>query len=85
MNSIAAGWQSVVNSEPNGVAVSIAGMIIVFFSLVMISAFIAALPRVLDLLAKVFPDSDTKVATDHDRVAVAIAAALYREKYSTSE
>lgn len=74
-----------MNSEPNAVAVSIAGMLIVFFSLVMISTFIAALPRILELLAKVFPDSDTKAATDHDRVAVAIAAALYREKYSPSE
>ncbi|MBL7076020.1 MAG: hypothetical protein ISS31_00985 [Kiritimatiellae bacterium] len=85
MNSISAGWQSVVTSEPNGVSVSIAGMIIVFVSLVMISTFIAALPRVLELLAKVFPDTDTKAAADHDRVAVAIAAALYREKYGSSD
>jgi len=85
MNSIAAGWQSVVTSEPNGISVSIAGMVIVFVALVMISAFIAALPRVLALLAKVFPDSETKAATDHDRVAVAIAAALYREKYGASD
>jgi Na+-transporting methylmalonyl-CoA/oxaloacetate decarboxylase gamma subunit len=85
MSKLAAGWQSVVTSEPNGISVSIAGMIIVFVSLVMISAFIAALPRVLALLSKVFPDSDTKAAADHDRVAVAIAAALYREKYSSSD
>ncbi|MDP6491128.1 MAG: hypothetical protein QGH42_12990 [Kiritimatiellia bacterium] len=84
MNSVAEAWQAVVTSEPNGVAVSIAGMLIVFVSLVAISAFIAALPRVLELISKIFPDSETKAVTDHDRVAVAIAAALYREKYGSS-
>jgi hypothetical protein len=85
MNRIAAGWQSVLTSEPNGISVSVAGMIIVFVALVAISAFIAALPRVLELLSRVFPDSETKAAADHDRVAVAIAAALYREKYGSSD
>ncbi|MBT3296117.1 MAG: OadG family protein [Verrucomicrobia bacterium] len=85
MNSVSVGWERVLNSEPNGLAVSAVGMCIVFVSLVLISAFIAALPHLLTLVAKVFPDSDTKAATDHDRVAVAIAAALYREKYGSPE
>ena len=85
MHRLSTGWQAVLNSEPNGLAVSIAGMCIVFVSLVLISSFIAALPRVLDLLGKVFPDEDTKADSDHERVAVAIAAALYREKFGANQ
>ncbi len=85
MNGVAEAWQAVVTSEPNGVAVSIVGMLIVFVALVAISAFIGALPRVLGLISKVFPDPDTRAAADHDRVAVAIAAALYREKYGSPD
>jgi Na+-transporting methylmalonyl-CoA/oxaloacetate decarboxylase gamma subunit len=83
MNSLSVGWERVLNSEPNGLAVSVVGMCIVFVSLVLISAFIAALPRVLKLVSKIFPDSDTKAEVDHDRIAVAIAAALYHEKYGS--
>lgn len=83
MNSVSVGWERVLNSEPNGLAVSVVGMCIVFVSLVLISAFIAALPHVLKLVLKVFPDSDTKDEADHDRIAVAIATALYHEKYSS--
>jgi len=83
MNSLSVGWERVLSSEPNGLAVSIAGMCIVFVSLVLISAFIASLPRVLELLSRVFPDSETRTEADHDRVAVAIATALYHEKYGS--
>ena len=83
MNSVSVGWERVLNSEPNGLAVSVVGMCIVFVSLVLISAFIAALPRLLELISKVFPDSETKAEADHDRIAVAIATALYREKFGS--
>ena len=83
MNSVSVGWERVLNSEPNGLAVSAVGMCIVFVSLVLISAFIAALPHLLKLVSTIFPDSDTKAEADHDRIAVAIATALYHEKYSS--
>ncbi|NQU41455.1 MAG: OadG family protein [Lentisphaerae bacterium] len=85
MHRLSTGWQAVVNSEPSGLAVSVAGMTIVFLALVLISLFIATLPRVLDLLSSVFPDEEAKADTDHDRIAVAIAAALYREKFGASK
>jgi len=81
MNSVSVGWQSVLDSEPDGLAVSIAGMCIVFLALVLISVFIAMLPRALTLLTRFFPDSATRAAADHDRIAVAIAAALCGEEH----
>ena len=85
MHRLSTGWQAVLDSEPNGLAVSVAGMSIVFLALVLISGFIATLPRVLNLLGKVFPDEEAKADTDHERIAVAIAVALYREKLESNK
>lgn len=43
---------------PRGYAIAISGLLIVFTALVLISLFIASLPRILEYLAKYFPEVD---------------------------
>ena len=68
----------------NGVAVSIVGMLIVFSSLMFISIFIAVMPHVLKLVAKVFPEESAhapKAIEPDESIVAVIAAALYEKKY----
>ena len=42
----------------DGVATSISGLCIVFFSLILISVYITLLPRILEYVHKILPESD---------------------------
>ena len=42
----------------NGFSISLTGLCIVFFSLLLISIYITLLPRILELVHKVLPESD---------------------------
>ena len=53
MQQVSFGWQNVVNG--NGVAVSITGMSIVFVALILVSIYIALLPKLAGLLNKIIP------------------------------
>jgi hypothetical protein len=81
MDYFSAGLDRIV--EGQGVATSIAGMTIVFTALAAVSVFIALLPKVLNLLSHIMPDSDTKTATDDDNIAVAIGVALHHEIFES--
>ena len=43
---------------PSGVAIAATGLIIVFTALMLISVFIASLPRILEMVAEVWPEVD---------------------------
>jgi Na+-transporting methylmalonyl-CoA/oxaloacetate decarboxylase gamma subunit len=80
---VKAGVARVIDGE--ALAISITGMVIVFSALAFISMFIGVLPRILSLVARVFPDESTKSAADDDRVVIAIGAALHHRKYRQTE
>lgn len=72
-------WQRVIDG--NGLSLSITGMLIVFLSLVIITTFIALLPKVLVVVAKYFPEKDhhaaPQTAETEDRVIAAIGYILH--------
>lgn len=45
-------------SLTRGLAIALSGLTIVFTALILISIFIASLPRILDLVSRVWPESD---------------------------
>ncbi len=80
------GWQAIV--EGNGIAISITGMLIVFAALVIISVFIALVPKLLAVLDPILPKGHAHVAAptpeeqtplDHEKVVAAIGMVLHTE------
>lgn len=61
-----------------GIPLAITGMLIVFFSLTLISVYIATLPKVLALLENYLPESKAhdKPATDHKVLSKQVIAAI---------
>lgn len=72
----------------NGIGIAITGMLIVFTALVLISTFIALLPRVLNKLAALLPEEHEPVhtstpppiAADDAAVVAAIGYVLHLER-----
>ena len=73
------GIQNIIDGH--GIAVSITGMLIVFFALLVIATFIAILPVFLKLIPEKSESENTALEPDESIVAV-IAAALYAKKYN---
>ncbi len=76
------GVENIIDGQ--GVAVSVTGMLIVFFALMFISIFIAILPHVLKLVEKVFPEEEieaNKSLAPEESIIAVIAMALYEKKY----
>jgi len=79
MEQLTFSWSNVLAGD--GVAVSLTGMSIVFFALVIISLCIAALPRVLVFVNKFLPEPEEKAPAPRrplagsDDEAIAVAAA----------
>lgn len=72
--------------DGNGVVISLAAMAIVFLALTLMSLFIAALPRLLRIVAKVLPEDQSLDPTHIDhRVVAAIGYVLRRRKYGKSD
>lgn len=80
------GWQRIV--EGRGISISLTGMTIVFSALVIITLFIAAVPRVLDVLEPYLPKSHghhapptpgEETPLDHEKVVAAIGMVLHTE------
>ncbi len=46
------------STDPRGVSIAIAGLLIVFVALLLISLFIASLPRILEFVARYWPEVD---------------------------
>ncbi|TWU21174.1 hypothetical protein Pla52o_42080 [Novipirellula galeiformis] len=73
----------------HGISIAISGMLIVVFALLFISLFIAGLPRVLAIVAKVWPEVDThhgkasspsdSLASEDDAIFAAIGFVLHTE------
>ena len=77
------GVQNIISG--NGVAVSIVGMLIVFSALTFITLFIAVMPHVLKLVAKIFPEESAhapKALEPDESIVAVIATALYAKKYN---
>lgn len=49
--------------DGQGIEISIAGMLVVFVALALICSFIALLPAILDVVAKVYPPEDDPAAS----------------------
>jgi oxaloacetate decarboxylase gamma subunit len=71
----------------NGIGIALTGMTIVFIALVLISGYIALLPKVLKKLSRFFPEDELPVARSEDpdfaeelRMAVVVAAALKKRR-----
>jgi Na+-transporting methylmalonyl-CoA/oxaloacetate decarboxylase gamma subunit len=79
------GWAGVV--EGRGIELTIVGMAIVFAALVIISLFIAALPKVLEWLDPYLPKGqghhapahDEQTTLDEEKVVAAIGLVLHTE------
>ena len=80
------GWQAIV--EGNGIAISITGMLIVFTALVIISLFIALVPKLLKVLDPILPKGHHHVAPpapeqrtplEQEKVVAAIGLVLHTE------
>lgn len=80
-------------ADANGLGIAITGMTIVFVALVGISLFIAAMPRVLDLLDRWLPDLESghgpatpaeQVSSDEEKIIAAIGFVLHSEMQRTS-
>ena len=79
--------QNIIDGQ--GISIAITGMVIVFFALSVISLFIAALPRILSLFAKRWPETEghhaarpaapSRQAVSNEVVA-AIAMVLHQRK-----
>jgi sodium pump decarboxylase gamma subunit len=84
MNNPMLGLENILAA--NGFTIALMGMAIVFVALAFIALFIAQLPRVLPLLAKIFPEEHhhaepTAAQTgDHEKVLAAIAYALFHKE-----
>jgi len=86
MNKLNLSYDNIIAG--NGISISITGMLIVFAALVLISLFIAMLPKLLPPLEKLFPEehhhgSAPKKEKDHGPVLAAIGYALYCKKTGT--
>ena len=80
------GWEAIV--EGNGIAISITGMLIVFAALVIISLFIAVVPRLLEVLDPILPKGHAHIAPPspeeqtplkQEKVVAAIGLVLHTE------
>jgi hypothetical protein len=66
----------------NGIRISISAMCIVFAALAMISLFIAGLPHILKVVARVLPEEKpTGPAPVDGQIVAAIACVLHKRKY----
>ena len=71
----------------NGIGVAITGMSIVFVALVLISVYIALLPKILNKLARIFPEDELQggrpeehVLAEELELVVVVAASLKRSQ-----
>lgn len=80
------GWANV--QQQNGVAISLVGLSIVFSALVLVSLFIAVLPKLLDLVSPYLPQVDESfeapsiaesTVDDEKMVVAAIGYVLHTE------
>ena len=74
--------------DADGFAIAVTGILIVFVALVLISGFLTALPRLLELLNRYFPEpvshspspATTQADAATDEVVAAIAVALHTHR-----
>lgn len=82
MENLHVSFQNIINGQGGGIAVT--GMSIVFIALGLISLFIVFLPRILERVARFFPESEghgtqkrPRAERDDAEVVTAIAFALH--------
>lgn len=89
MNNLTMGFENILAA--NGIILSLVGILIVFAALSIIALSIALLPKILPLIATIFPEEDhahgtahsASVKSDHDEVLAAIAYALFHKQASS--
>ncbi len=84
MNSLTMGVENIIIA--NGITIAIMGMIIVFAALILISLFIALLPKLLPLFERVLPELHhhqppaPSQPADQEKLLAAIGYALFRKE-----
>jgi Na+-transporting methylmalonyl-CoA/oxaloacetate decarboxylase gamma subunit len=90
MNELHFSGQNIIDSQ--GVSIAVTGMLIVFSTLIIISLFIAVLPRILEILKGILPSetahhaaapakaSAVTAAGEEEAVAVAVGFALHTRR-----
>lgn len=80
LSDLGHGWHNVTNA--NGFTMTLVGMLLVFFSLALISIIIASMPHLLKIVEKYFPEQEEEFAKNgvkavsETEVVAAISAAL---------
>ena len=91
LSTIALIWASTLG---RGVAIAITGMLIVACALILICLFIMALPRVLDAMAVIWPESDEphggtthpdSLVLEEEEILAAIGYVLHHRLHSQKE
>jgi len=83
------GWQNVINA--NGVTITIIGMLLVFFSLVLITIVISWTPYLLNFIGKFLPENEETHSAksvkniSESEVVAAISAAFCHSMQSTNK
>jgi Na+-transporting methylmalonyl-CoA/oxaloacetate decarboxylase gamma subunit len=83
------GWHHVIVA--NGFAITIVGMLLVFFSLSLISLVIKSTPYLLKILDRYFPEDEAETRkssvkqVSETEVVAAISAALYHSMQSSKK
>ena len=86
------GWHNIAKN--NGLAISMVGMLIVFCALVVITLFIAALPKVLAALDPYLPEmhgshgppgAAERTKVDEEKVVAAIGMVLHLARQKTGQ
>ena len=86
LSGIAHGWHNVVNA--NGVMITVVGMLLVFFSLSLISLIIKSTPYLLKIIDRYFPEEDLHSSGNNVKkvseteIVAAISTALHYSSQS---
>ena len=82
------GWHNIIDA--NGISITIVGMLLVFFSLSIISLIIASMPHFLKIVERYFPEQEEEFAkkgvkaVSETEVVAAISAALCHNMKSSN-
>ena len=88
LSELGHGWHNVMNA--NGLTITLIGMLLVFFSLSIISIIIASMPHLLKIVERYFPEQEEEFkknsvkAVSETEVVAAISAALCHNMKSSN-
>ena len=91
-NATSGGWQAIVDGK--GISLALTGMLIVFVALMLVSGFIASVPKILEVLDPILPSASghhaqptpaEQVPLDQEKVIAAIGMVLHTEMQKAAQ